>query len=137
MPNARPFHVIMPSLRSGLFRNMLNAAQLKSLSVFAIFAIIGFGPISPGCLIGMFVVINRPEWFRRLVRGIYDYPRDIDFVTAAETRAARIKTFAGLATLFVIDIAPVPVTPAIAFAIILSRPRWFYRTVRRIYGQAT
>ncbi|WP_232056815.1 hypothetical protein [Methylomonas rhizoryzae] len=115
---------------------MLNAAQLKSLSVFAIFAIVGFGPISPGCLIGMFIVAKRPDWFRRLVRGIYDYPHDIDFVTAAETRGARIKTFASLATLFVIDIAPVPVTPVVAFAIILSRPRWFYRTVRRIYGQA-
>jgi len=53
------------------------------------------------------------------VRGIYDYPHDIDFVTAAETRGARIKTFASLATLFVIDI-----TPVAAFVIILGRPRW-------------
>ncbi|ATG89204.1 hypothetical protein [Methylomonas koyamae] len=115
---------------------MLNAAQFKALSVFAIFAIIGFGPISPGCLIGMYVVVKRPEWFRRLVRGIYAYPDDVDFVTAAETRAARIKSFASLLLLFLVDILPLPVTPVVAFAIILSRPAWFYRTARRIYGQA-
>jgi hypothetical protein len=35
----------------------MNLAQIKCLSVFAVFAIIGFGPISPGCLIGMVVVL--------------------------------------------------------------------------------
>ncbi len=114
---------------------MLNVAQLKSLAVFSIFAIIGFGPISPGCLIGMYVITKRPEWLHRLVRGIYGYPADMDFVTAAETRSARVKSFISLFTLLLIDIAPFPVTPVIAFVIILSRPRWFYRTVRRVYGQ--
>ena len=115
---------------------MLNVPQLKALAVFSIFAIIGFGPISPGCLIGMYVVIKRPGWFRRLVRGIYDYPQDASFVTSAETRSARVKSLVCLVSLFLIDIAPLPVTPLVAFVIILSRPRWFYRTVWRIYGQA-
>ncbi|WP_260839243.1 hypothetical protein [Methylomonas koyamae] len=115
---------------------MLNTAQLKALSVFAIFAIIGFGPISPGCLIGMYVVVKRPDWFHRLVRGIFDYPDDADFVSAAETRAARIKSFACLFVLFLVDIVPLPVTPVVAFAIILGRPSWFYRLVSRVYGQS-
>lgn len=114
---------------------MVNVAQLKALSVFSIFAIIGFGPISPGCLIGLYIVVKRPEWFHRLVRGIYDYPKDLDFVTSAETRGARIRSFISLLILFLIDIAPVPVTPVVAFAIILSRPVWFYRTVWQVYGQ--
>ncbi|WP_427501482.1 hypothetical protein ACQE3E_08060 [Methylomonas sp. MED-D] len=115
---------------------MLNTAQIKCLSVFSIFAIIGFGPISPGCLIGMYIVVKRPDWFRLLIEAMYrDKARDTDFITTAQTRAARIKTFASLFTLFLIDIAPVPVTPVIAFVIILSRPHWFYQVVRQVYGQ--
>lgn len=118
------------------FQPMLNAAQIKCLSVFSIFAIIGFGPISPGCLIGMYIVVKRPDWFRLLVEAMYrDKTRDTDFVSTAQTRETRVKTFASLFTLFLIDIAPVPVTPVIAFAVILSRPNWFYRVVRRVYGE--
>lgn len=113
---------------------MINEAQLKCLSVFAIFAIIGFGPISPGCLVGMYVVVMRPEWFLRLVGRVYSHPKHTEFVTARQTRAARIKSFLILLTLFIIDIAPVPVTPVVAFAIILARPLWFYRAVISVYG---
>ena len=49
----------------------MNLAQIKCLSVFAVFAIIGFGPISPGCLIGMVVVLMRPKWFLALTLAIY------------------------------------------------------------------
>lgn len=114
---------------------MINAAQLKCLAVFAIFAIIGFGPVSPGCLIGMYIVLMRPEWFRVLVGRVYGHPRHNSFVTAEQTRKTRIKSFLGLVTLFIIDIAPVPVTPVIAFAVILIRPKWFYRIVRNVYGE--
>jgi hypothetical protein len=41
-----------------------------------------------------------------------------------------------LLTLFIIDIAPVPVTPTIAFVIILARPEWFYRLIASIYQTA-
>ncbi|TPQ28015.1 hypothetical protein C2U68_06610 [Methylomonas koyamae] len=84
----------------------------------------------------MYVVVKRPDWFHRLVRGIFDYPDDADFVSAAETRAARIKSFACLFVLFLVDIVPLPVTPVVAFAIILGRPSWFYRLVSRVYGQS-
>lgn len=114
---------------------MINPAQLKCLSVFAIFGIIGFGPVSPGCLIGMYLIVRRPEWFLKLVGRVYEHPRYDVFVTAQQTRNARIRSFLSLLTLFIIDIAPVPVTPVIAFAIILMRPQWFYRVVRRIYGE--
>ncbi|MDD5114552.1 MAG: hypothetical protein PHC94_11085 [Methylobacter sp.] len=48
----------------------MNFAQIKCLSVFALFAIIGFGPVSPGCLIGMYMVIMRPDWYLRLVDAV-------------------------------------------------------------------
>ena len=51
-----------------------------------------------------------------------------------EYNNTRIKAFLCLLILFVIDIAPVPVTPVIAYVIILSRPQWFLRVVRGVYS---
>ena len=114
----------------------MNAAQLKCLSVFAIFALIGFGPISPGCLIGLFIVIRRPLWFLRLTENLYNNPpANQRFIDARHTRSTRIKSFLSLLGLFIIDIAPVPVTPIVAFALILIRPRWFHDLIRKIYGE--
>jgi hypothetical protein len=115
----------------------MNSSQLKSLAVFSLFAIIGFGPISPGCLIGMYVVTLRPRWFKDLIENMY---ADTGAAGAPptyagdQTRQSRIKCFLSLLGLFIVDIAPVPVTPVIAFGIILSRPQWFYRLVNNIYG---
>ena len=115
----------------------MNIAQFKCLSVFAIFAVIGFGPVSPGCLIGLYVVWARPEWFLSLVRRVYNHPPDLqDFVMSKQSRIARIKGFLSLLLLFIVDIIPIPITPIIAFSIILSRPQWFYLLVRRIYGES-
>ena len=115
----------------------MNSAQIKCLSVFSVFAIIGFGPVSPGCLIGMYIVMMRPEWFLRLTGNLYNNPPAFDsIVTAQQTKSIRIKSFLSLLTLFIIDIAPVPVTPVIAFFIILGRPHWFYRIVKNVYGEA-
>ena len=50
---------------------LINTTQLKCLLVFSVFAVIGFGPISPGCLMGMFIVIKRPQWFLTLADNIY------------------------------------------------------------------
>lgn len=115
----------------------MNKAQIKCLAVFSIFAIIGLGPISPGCLIGMAVVIARPEWFRQLLIELYEgkaaTARLPDEISPAQSRQARRKAFLSLASLFIIDILPVPVTPAIAFVIILARPMWFYRLAATIY----
>ena len=109
----------------------MNNAQLKCLSVFAIFAVIGFGPVSPGCLIGMYVVIIRPTWFLQLADDLYSNHTAPSFIAS---KNKRIKTFLCLLLLFVIDIAPVPVTPVIAFVIILSRPQWFQRFIRGVYS---
>ncbi|MEQ1622756.1 MAG: hypothetical protein ABL919_15225 [Methylococcales bacterium] len=113
----------------------MNSAQIMCFCVFSVFAIIGFGPISPGCLIGMFIVIARPKWFFRLIDAMYEQPISTGSIaTAEQTQKARINCFLSLFSLFIIDIAPVPVTPVIAIVIILSRPMWFYRIVKNVYG---
>lgn len=38
----------------------MNAAQFKLTLVFLVFAVIGFGPVSPGCLIGLSVLESAP-----------------------------------------------------------------------------
>ena len=116
----------------------MNLAQIKSSIVFAVFAIIGFGPISPGYLIGMFVVLMKPKWFLALTFAMYRMHcrksrlEELDNIAYVEN--ARIKTFCSLLTLFLIDIAPVPVTPVIVFCIIFVRPLWFYSLVVSVYS---
>lgn len=105
---------------------VLNSAQRTCLSVFSGFAIIGFGPISPGCLIGFYVVVKRPLWFKSLMETMNaDIKPPQTSVNAESSRRTRKKCFFILLGLFVSDIAPVPVTPVVAFGIILSRPFWF------------
>ncbi len=111
----------------------INNTQLKCLLVFSVFAVIGFGPISPGCLIGMFIVIKRPQWFSTLADNLY-INKPVLLIPTTQSKQARIKCFLCLLSLFIIDIAPVPVTPVIAFIIILSRPAWFYRTIKAVYS---
>lgn len=116
----------------------MNSTQIKCLSVFTIFAMIGFGPISPGCLIGMYIVLFRPFWFWTLTGNLYAkkrLPQTIVEINTIQTKQTRKKCFLCLVGLFILDIAPVPVTPVVAFAIILSRPKWFYQAVARIYGK--
>jgi hypothetical protein len=113
----------------------MNVTQIKCIAVFSVFAIIGFGPVSPGCLIGLYIVALRPRWFYKLVGDLYEKPLQqgvkysLDIVTKS-----RKKTFFVLFCLLLVDIAPVPVTPTIAFLIILSRPLWFYLNIQHIYG---
>jgi len=118
----------------------VNVAQIKSLSLFALFAIIGFGPISPGCFIGMFIVVVRPAWFLELIQAMYfGLPVNQQVISENNTQQTgniRIKAFLSLLGLFILDIAPVPVTPVIAFIIILSRPAWFYRVVTQVYRES-
>ncbi len=112
----------------------MNPAQLKCILVFSLFAIIGFGPISPGCLIGMYIVVKRPRWFIDLTDNLYIDKHHSDVTTKDQTKKTRKKYFLCLFTLFIIDIAPIPVTPIIAFIIILSRTHWFYRTIKAVYS---
>jgi hypothetical protein len=117
----------------------MNLTQVKCLLVFSVLAIIGFGPVSPTCLIGMYVVIARPGWFLNVVRNLYGYsgncPCSIPPVRSAHPTATRMKCFLSLVGIFVLDIAPVPVASTIGFVIVLGRPRWFYEMVERIYFQ--
>lgn len=116
----------------------MNKAQIQCLCVFSVFAVIGFGPVSPGCLIGMYVVAMRPAWFQRLLDDLYAGkplpPGPVSADAPAANRLSRKRCFLGLLGLFIIDIAPAPVTPAIAFIIIFSRPAWFYRLWAAVYA---
>ncbi|WP_374087377.1 hypothetical protein [Methylomicrobium lacus] len=119
----------------------MNTAQIKCLLVFSVFAIIGFGPVSPGCLIGMYIVIARPQWFITFAQDLYDNPHPPHFQerlgtdSEKQTRQTRLKCFLSLLGLFIIDIAPIPTTPIIAAFIIFIRPAWFIRTIANVYGK--
>ena len=113
----------------------MNKAQLKCIAIFAIFAIIGFGPVSPGCLIGMYVVMKRPMWFLQLADDLYEGKSDPESFISEPSQSTRFKCFLSLLALFTLDIAPVPVTPVVAFFLILSRPQWFYQVIKAVYNE--
>lgn len=55
--------------------NMINTvsmqARLKCAFVLFVFAVLGVGPIPITSTIGLFVVIFRPYWFKKLINDIY------------------------------------------------------------------
>jgi hypothetical protein len=114
---------------------VINHAQIRCLSVLGIFAIIGFGPVSICCLLGVYIILRRPGWFLTLIRDVYAgrHPRRAH-VTTAQSGLIRLKAFMVLLLLFTVDILPVPVTATIAIVITLNRPQWFYHAVHGIYG---
>jgi len=112
----------------------MNFTRIKCLLVFCLFLIIGFGPISEVCLIGFYILAVRPIWFLRLTRNVY---ADIQAKPPAPGKhpfATRLKCFLSLLVLFILDIAPVPVSSAIGVAILWARPLWFYRMVETVYS---
>lgn len=117
----------------------MNPTQVKCLFVFTILAIIGFGPVSLTCLIGFYIVIERPRWFFDLVGNLYERQPPLQDRTAPaaekQTRWTRIKCCLSLLALLILDIAPIPVTALIAFPVILNRPLWFVRIVASVYGK--
>jgi hypothetical protein len=82
----------------------------------------------------MYVVLFRPLWFWKLTENLYQQP--IPQNTQVPSQQTRKKCFLSLLGLFIIDIAPAPVTPVVAFIIILSRPIWFYQLVANIYEKS-
>lgn len=121
----------------------MNEAQVKSLLVLSVLAVIGFGPLSFTCLIGMYIVLDRPLWFHQLTRDIYRGTNPGQ--TMKPTRptrpgplalGSRCLTFLSLLLLLILDIAPIPVTGAIAIYVVLTRPEWFRRLVFNVYGGA-
>lgn len=117
----------------------MNPTQIKCLVLFVVFAIIGFGPVSPTCLIGIYIVIARPRWFFNLVGNLYErqppLQNRVSTDSQKQTRRTRVKCFLSLLGLFIVDIAPIPVTALIAFPVILNRPVWFVRLVASVYGK--
>lgn len=118
----------------------MNGTQVKSFLFLTVLAIIGFGPLSLTCLIGMFILIRRPAWFYRVVKNLYcDSPcgsDDLELPTEEKGKkatAARIKSFFCLFILLVLDIAPVPVTGSIGLYVVAARPCWFKTLVEKIY----
>ncbi len=55
----------------GRRQEFVNAVQVKRLLVLMVFVVIGFGPLSPTCLLGLYVVIARPKRFKAWVEKIY------------------------------------------------------------------
>ena len=111
----------------------MNITQIKCLLVFCLFLIIGFGPISEVCLIGFYVLIERPIGFLQLIRSVYADKNPNPPQPGKHPNITRLKCFLSLLILFILDIAPVPVTSAIGVVILLGRPLWFYKMVETVY----
>ncbi len=119
----------------------MNITQMKCLVAVGVLAMIGFGPISLTCLIGMYVVIRRPAWFHEVVNGLYHgnpgsptvQPPRQGRVDPTAT-GIRVKCILSLALLLLLDIAPVPVTGAIALYVVIARPPWFEDLVAKVYA---
>jgi hypothetical protein len=114
----------------------MNGTQIKCFLVMTVLAIIGFGPLSLTCLIGLYVVLARPRWFQTVTRKLYrnlssDATDPPDGFSG--TMVTRLKCTLCLLLLLVLDIAPVPVTGFIGLYVIALRPSWFKQLVERIY----
>jgi len=122
----------------------MNEAQVKSLLALSVLAVIGFGPLSFTCLIGLYIVLGRPRWFYQLTREIYrgtnPGEQAMKPIKPAQPGSlalgSRFLTFLSLLLLLILDIAPVPVTGAIAIYVVLTRPEWFQHLVFNVYGGA-
>jgi hypothetical protein len=119
----------------------MNPTRLKCFLVMTVLALIGFGPLSLTCLLGMIIVITRPRWFYSVVENLY---RGADPGTIAgtatqsaktlRTSGVRLRCFLALLVLLVLDIAPVPVTGSIGLYVIWQRPSWFKSLVENVYA---
>jgi hypothetical protein len=123
----------------GLNRLAMNDTQIKCLLVMIVLALIGFGPLSLTCLIGLFVVITRPRWFYLGVQNLYRdlngqacRPLDVP-ANCATSNLARINALVWLLILLLLDVAPVPVTGTIGLYVVIARPKWFKAWVEKIY----
>ena len=47
------------------------SARTKCLAALTVLALLGIGPIPTTTLLGFYVVLRRPPWFRDLVRELY------------------------------------------------------------------
>lgn len=113
----------------------MNPTQLKCLAAMFVLALIGFGPVSLTCLAGLYVVAFRPMGFLALTRKMYQNGKNSHRVNITEgARVARLKAFLILLVLFLLDVAPVPITGSIGLFVILTRPLWFLSLIEAIYS---
>jgi hypothetical protein len=112
----------------------VNWTQIKLALVLSLFFIIGFGPISPSCLIGIHVVLRRPRWFYQLILHLYEGKRRKG--SWVPGRSIRLQALMVLMTLLIIDILPLPVTASLLLPLVFIRPLWFYQAVKGIYADA-
>lgn len=116
---------------------MLNT-RLNCLLVMLMLSVIGFGPLSLTCLIGIYVVLARPAWFLGVAHRLYRGTPRADAAggnrPAPHAAAIRIQTLLALVILLILDIAPIPVTGSIGLYVVLFRPAWFVERVEAIYA---
>ncbi len=48
--------------------------RIKLLAVLALLTVLGIGPMPVTSIIGIYIVLYRPAWFKRLVLNLYDEP---------------------------------------------------------------
>jgi len=113
--------------------------RIKCWLVMLLFSLIGFGPLSLTCLIGIYVVLVRPAWFIRVARDLYLRPNNSVMNEKmlpgpAGNLLIRSKAFISLIMLLILDIAPVPITGIIGLTVVVSRPFWFIELVEQIYA---
>ena len=113
--------------------------RIKCLLIMLLFSLIGFGPLSLTCLIGIYVVLVRPAWFIRVARDLYLRPNDSVMNEKmlpgpSGNFVIRGKAFISLIMLLILDIAPLPITGIIGLIVVLSRPVWFIELVQQIYA---
>lgn len=119
----------------------MNPTRIKCLLALLALAMLGFGPVSVTGLIGLFVVLQRPEWFDNVVKNVYRDKQVEDLPLRRQTSdvrrpatGVRIRCLLSLIVLMIVDILPVPVVGSIGLYVLLRRPLWFKDLVDRVYG---
>lgn len=53
------------------------SARAKCLAALTVFGLLGIGPIPTTTLLGFYIVLRRPLWFRDLIRDLYAESDDV------------------------------------------------------------
>lgn len=52
----------------------MNSTRINCLIILILLTVFGFGPMPVTSVIGIYVVLARPRWFKELVERIYREP---------------------------------------------------------------
>lgn len=50
----------------------MNATRWKCILVLILLTLLGLGPLPITSVVGLYIVVARPRWFREVVRKIYE-----------------------------------------------------------------